>query len=108
MRVKVLLAAIAVALSLILSPHPASAQSAPAEIEVRVSDAAGVPRADARVYVTGPASTSQLTPRDGTIRFNDVDPGLYHLRVTRTGYNSVDVDEVEALSGRRKIVEVTL
>ncbi|MDB5029127.1 MAG: hypothetical protein JWO66_2816, partial [Candidatus Eremiobacteraeota bacterium] len=61
-----------------------------------------------RVYVTGPASTSSLTPRDGTIRFSDVEPGLYRLRVTLTGYNGVEVNEVEALSGIRKIVDVTL
>jgi hypothetical protein len=108
MRVKVFLSGIVVALCIPLLPCATHAQSAPAEIEVRVSNAAGLPLADARVYVTGPLSTSSLTPRDGTIRFSDVDPGLYHLRVTLAGYNGVDVDEVEALSGRRKIVDVTL
>ncbi len=96
------------ALCAALVPFCARAQSAPAEIEVRVSDAAGAPLADARVYITGPLSTSSLTPRDGTLRFSDVDPGLYHLRVTHSGYNGVDVDEVEALAGMRKIVDVTL
>ena len=108
MRVKMWLVASVFALCMPFLPCAAHAQSAPAEIEVRVSNAAGLPLADARVYVTGPLSTSQLTPRDGVIRFSDVDPGLYHIRVALAGYNGVDVDEVETLSGQRKIVEVTL
>jgi hypothetical protein len=108
MRVTMWCLAILFALCMPLLPCAARAQSAPAEIEVRVGNAAGLPLADARVYVTGPLSTSALTPRDGAIRFSDVEPGLYHLRVTLAGYNAVDVPEVEALSGRRSIVDVTL
>jgi hypothetical protein len=106
--VRVIFLAIVFATWRLLLPDAAFAQTAPAEIEVRVSDVAGKPLSDARVYVNGPLSTSSLTPRDGTIRFSDVEPGLYRLRVTLTGYNGVDVNEVEALSGTRKIVDVTL
>ena len=108
MRVNVFLGALFVALCTALLPGPARAQRAPVEIEVRVTNATGLPLADARVYVTGPASTSSLTPRDGTIRFSDVDPGLYHVRVTLAGYHGADVDAVEALAGRRTVVEVAL
>ena len=34
-------------------PRPVRAQTAPSEIEVRVTDAAGKPLADARVYING-------------------------------------------------------
>ena len=110
MRVLCVLRAVAVLVvaCAVLRPSPARAQAAPAEIEVRVTDVAAHPLADARVYVSGPLSTSQLTPRDGVIRFSDVDPGLYHVRVTLTGYDSVDAEDVEALSGQRKIVEISL
>lgn len=105
LRVLVLACALLCALAV---PHAADAQSAPAEIEVRVVDASGKPVGDARVYVSGPLTTSALTPRDGTIRFTDVEPGLYHLRVAAPGYDGVDLDGVEALAGRRKIVDVSL
>lgn len=89
-------------------PCAARAQTAPSEIEVRVTDAARKPLADARVYISGALTTSALTPRDGTLRFTDVEPGLYRLRVVLAGYTGADVDDVEALAGRRKIVEITL
>ena len=108
MRAPVWLMAAVVAACAGLLPCAARAQTPPAEIEVRVSDAAGVPVADARVYVNGPLNSSSLTPRDGAIRFSDVEPGLYRIRVTRGGYDTVDVNDVEALAGRRKIVDVTL
>jgi Carboxypeptidase regulatory-like domain len=108
MRVTWWWAAFAALLGVLLAPCAARAQSAPAEIEVRVTDAAGKPLANARVYVNGPLSTSALTPADGTIRFTSVEPGLYRLRVALAGYNAVDADEVEALAGLRKIVDVTL
>jgi Carboxypeptidase regulatory-like domain len=108
LRVKCWWAAFALLLGVLLAPCAARAQSAPAEIEVRVTDAAGKPLANARVYVNGPLSTSALTPSDGTIRFTSVEPGLYRLRVALAGYNAVDADEVEALAGLRKIVEITL
>jgi Carboxypeptidase regulatory-like domain len=91
-----------------LVPSAARAQTAPSEIEVRVTDAAGKPLADARVFISGALTASALTPRDGTIRFTDVEPGLYRLRIVLRGYAGVDVDDVEALAGRRKIVEITL
>jgi hypothetical protein len=91
-----------------LTPTAARAQTAPSEIEVRVTDSAGKPLADARVFINGALTASALTPRDGTIRFTDVEPGIYRLRIVRSGYAGVDVDEVEALAGRRKIVDITL
>jgi Carboxypeptidase regulatory-like domain len=92
----------------VLFPSTARAQQAPSEIEVRVTDAAGKPLADARVFISGSLTTSALTPRDGRVRFTDVEPGLYRLRIALAGYAGVDVDDVEALAGRRKVVEVTL
>jgi hypothetical protein len=89
-------------------PRAVGAQAAPAQIEVRVVDANGKPLADARIFVSGAAMTSALTPRDGTIRFDDVEPGVYALRAERSGYDTVEIGEVEALAGRRKFVDVTL
>ena len=93
---------------MLLVPSLANAQSAPAELEVRVVDPAHRPVRDARVYVTGDQPASALTPADGVIRFSDVDPGLYRIRVTKNGYDTATLDEVEALAGRRKIVDVVL
>jgi hypothetical protein len=96
-------------LSLICTwPVAAGAQTAPAEIEVRVVDAAGHPVADARVFINGPLSTSALTPSDGIIRFEDVDPGIYGIRVARSGFDGVELPEIEALAGRRKVVTMHL
>ncbi|MDB5093024.1 MAG: TonB-dependent outer rane receptor [Candidatus Eremiobacteraeota bacterium] len=89
-------------------PLASCAQLAPAQIEIRVNDGNGVPLENARVFISGPAMTSALTPRDGRLRFDDVEPGIYDLRVERTGYDAVRVGEVEALAGRRRTVEVTL
>jgi hypothetical protein len=108
MGARLLLVTFLAALLAFAAPRPARAQTAPAEIEVRVTDAARKPLADARVYISGALTTSALTPRDGNLRFTDVEPGLYRLRVVLAGYAGVDVDDVEALAGRRKIVEVTL
>ncbi|MBV8367799.1 MAG: TonB-dependent receptor [Candidatus Eremiobacteraeota bacterium] len=101
--VAVLFCALALAL-----PSAAHAQSAPSEIEVRVTDAAGKPLADARVFISGALTGSALTPHDGRVRFTDVEPGLYRLRVVLSGYAGVDADDVEALAGERKVVEITL
>jgi carboxypeptidase family protein len=108
MRARLFLVTSLAALLAFAAPQPARAQTAPSEIEVRVTDAAHKPLADARVFISGVLTTSALTPRDGTLRFTDVEPGLYRLRIVLAGYRGVDVDDVEALAGRRKIVEVTL
>ncbi|MDP9106324.1 MAG: TonB-dependent receptor [Candidatus Eremiobacteraeota bacterium] len=108
MRARIFLATFLIALLAFAAPQRARAQTAPSEIEVRVTDAAHKPLADARVYISGALTTSALTPRDGKLRFTDVEPGLYRLRIALAGYTGVDVDDVEALAGRRKIVEVTL
>ena len=99
-----------VAVFLLGVPAVARAQTAPSELEVRVGDAGGKPLADARVYLSGGPGvvTSALTPREGVIRFADVEPGLYALRIALAGYDGVDVNDVEILPGRRKVVEVTL
>ncbi len=103
------LAACVVLLFCVLALPPAAhAQTAPSEIEVHVTDAAGKPLADARVFISGALTGSALTPRDGRVRFTDVEPGVYRLRIALNGYAGVDVDEVEALAGQRKIVEITL
>ena len=107
LRLATFVAAFVLALC-VLFPSTARAQEAPSEIEVRVTDAAGKPLADARVFISGSLTTSALTPRDGRVRFTDVEPGLYRLRIALAGYAGVDVDDVEALAGRRKVVEVTL
>ncbi len=91
-----------------LVPHAVLAQAAPSQIEVRVVDAAGKAIGDARVSVVGPDTASVLTPRDGVIRFNDVTPGLYEVKVDRAGYDGVHIGDVEALVGRRRVVDVTL
>ena len=89
-------------------PAGVRAQTAPSELEVRVVDASGAAVADARVFVSGPVITSVLTPRDGVVRFNDADSGVYGVRVERAGYEGVNVANVEVLPGRRRIVTVTL
>lgn len=104
---RVLASLVALTCALVV-PFVASAQSAPSEIEVRVADGAGKALGDARVFISGPLTTSALTPHEGTIRFTDVEPGLYHLRVIMQGYDGVDIDGVEALAGRRKVVDITL
>ena len=108
MRARLVLVTFLTALLAFAAPRCARAQVAPSEIEVRVTDAAHKPLADARVFISGALTTSALTPRDGKLRFTDVEPGLYRLRIALAGYTGVDVDDVEALAGRRKIVEITL
>ncbi len=108
MRARLFFVTWIVALLAFAAPPPARAQTAPSEIEVRVTDAARKPLADARVFISGALTTSALTPNDGRLRFTDVEPGLYRLRIVLAGYTGVDVDDVEALAGRRKIVDVTL
>ena len=95
-------------LAAVLFAAPALAQSAPSELEIRVHDGAGRPVADARVFISGPLSMSVLTPADGIVRFSDVDPGLYGLRVVRRDFDVVEQRDVEILAGRRRIIEVTL
>jgi Carboxypeptidase regulatory-like domain len=97
-------------LLLVFVPSLARAQTAPSELEVRVTDAAGKPLGDARIFLSGGPGvvTSALTPRDGIIRFADVQSGLYAIRVALAGYDGVDVNDVDVLPGRRKIVEVAL
>jgi hypothetical protein len=101
-------AALVAALLSFAVPSIARAQTAPAEIEVRVVDAAGKALSNVRVYISGPLNATALTPSDGKLRFTDVEPGLYRLRLALNGYLGVDVDEVEALAGRRKIVGIVL
>lgn len=105
MRVLVLLLVLVFACA---APQAARAQAAPAQIEVRVVDRDGKPIDNARVFISGAVLTSALTPADGKLRFDDVEPGIYVLRVERTGYDAVSVGEVEALAGRRRVVDVTL
>ena len=91
-----------------LAPSAVRAQQPPSELEVRVTDTSERPLANARVYVNGPLTSAVLTPNDGIVRFTDVDPGIYTLRVVLSSYATVDIGEVEVLAGRRKIVAVVL
>ena len=106
--VRLIFACVALAGLTLSSGAPADAQSAPAEIEVRVVDGFAKPVPDARVFISGPLSTSALTPGEGVIYFEDVTPGIYAIRVARTGYDGVELPEIEALAGRRKGVTVRI
>lgn len=86
----------------------AFAQTAPTEIEVRVTDASGKPLSNARVFVAGADATSALTPANGILRFGDVQAGIYRVQVSLKGYDGASIAEFEALPGRRAIVDVTL
>ena len=73
-----------------------------------MSDTARKPIGDARVYVVGDSPTSSLTSLEGVIRFTDVNPGIYKIRVAKRGFTDVAIDDVEVFAGRKRIVEVTL
>lgn len=80
----------------ILKTRNSSSYTSTSQFDVRVPDRDGKPRADARIFISGAAITSALTPHDGTARFDDVEPEIYALRVERGGYDSVEIGEVEA------------
>jgi protocatechuate 3,4-dioxygenase beta subunit len=78
-------ALVAVLMFACVAPAAVYAQQAPSELEVRVKDANGRPLPNARVYVNGPLTDAVLTPDDGVVRFTDVDPGIYTLRIVLAG-----------------------
>ncbi|MBV8155253.1 MAG: TonB-dependent receptor [Candidatus Eremiobacteraeota bacterium] len=106
---KALVAALALLCAAVALPLPAPAQSDSGEIRIHVVDAATkAPLELARVLLDGPVITSELTAKNGEVRFTDVPDGIYRARVVKRGYGSITSTAFEVLEGRAVTVSVAL
>ena len=84
-------------------------QSDTGSIRIVVTDASTkAPVELARVLLSGPVITSELTGRNGQVLFTDVPDGIYRARVAKGGYEAVISDQFEVIEGNAVEVSVNL
>jgi len=94
---------------LLANAGPVHAQSTTGEVVVTVRDAAtGKPLADARVLLLGASFTVSRTDVRGDVRYTDVPPGVYRIRVVLAGYGPSRAASVAIAAGRTYAVAVAL
>ncbi len=84
-------------------------QSDTGQIRIVVTDASSkTPVELARVLLSGPVITSELTGRNGQVLFTDVPDGIYRARVLKGGYEAVTSEQFEIIEGNAVEVNVSL
>jgi mannose-6-phosphate isomerase-like protein (cupin superfamily) len=86
---------------------PARATAKPATFTIQVTDALGVPLADAAVTVTGPVAREGVTSSDGSLRLTNMRPGTYRLRFSREGSITLERD-LTLRAGESPAIDVAL
>lgn len=84
-------------------------QSDTGQIRIVVIDAQSKrPIGLARVLLSGPVITSELTGENGEVLFTDVPDGIYRARIVKNGYDAATSDQFEILQGNDVEVSVSL
>jgi hypothetical protein len=87
----------------------AATDTSKGSIGVTVKDASGAIVPDAKVTVEGPMGAVNATTNDrGEANFYTLVPGTYKVRVTREGFATSEVNEVQVQATQRASVGVTL
>ncbi|MGH7737417.1 MAG: TonB-dependent receptor plug domain-containing protein [Candidatus Tyrphobacter sp.] len=103
------LAAYATVVALLWPAASLAQQSDLGQIRIAVTDAASkAPVALARVLLSGPIITSELSGSNGQVLFTDVPDGIYRARVFKRGYEGVTSPQFEVIEGRSVLVSVEL
>jgi mannose-6-phosphate isomerase-like protein (cupin superfamily) len=90
--------------------QPAARQARPAPaptITVQVTDSSGLPLSNVHVTAQGPVSRDGVTGDDGSIRFSNMRPGSYRLRLVREGSTTLDRD-ITVRAAEPLLVDVAL
>ena len=94
---------------LLATGAPVRAQDTGGVIVVTVRDATtGKTLPDARVVLFGAVITASRTDARGDVRYSDVPPGVYRIRVIHPGYAPSPSETVSVTAGRTYAVAVTL
>jgi hypothetical protein len=100
---------LAALLTLAAFPQAAFSQSDSGEIAISVVDASTkAPLERARVLLDGAVIISELTGKNGEVRFTEVPDGIYRARIFKRGYQSLTSASFEVLDGRLVNVSVAL
>ncbi len=91
-----------------LLPNAVRALEPVGGLTVHIVDAAGKPIWLARVKVSGPATRTAASTRDGNAVFSGLPSGTYRLDIERFGYLKAHLDVVVLRSGQPDPVNVTL
>ena len=95
------------AIALVIVTSPLSAQQTTGKIEGTVSDQAGVPIANAQVFVVG-TSFGAISNDKGYYFINNVPVGSYTVRAQFIGYAPAEVRGVRVLGGNTITVDVKM
>jgi Carboxypeptidase regulatory-like domain/TonB-dependent Receptor Plug Domain len=98
---------VAVALTVLVTVVPAAAQQTTGKIEGTVTDQAGVPLANAQVFVVG-TSFGAVTDDKGYYFINNVPVGSYTIRAQFIGYAPTEVRDARVFGGQTITVDVKL
>jgi hypothetical protein len=108
-KVRCTLAALTASALLLATGASVRAQDSGGVIVVTVREAAtGKVLSDARVVLFGAALTASRTDARGDVRYSDVPPGMYRIRVVHTGYDPSPAQTVNVTAGRTYAVAVAL
>ncbi|HYS21637.1 MAG TPA: TonB-dependent receptor [Gemmatimonadales bacterium] len=91
--------ATATLLVMLVGPPPAAAQQTTGKVEGTVSDQAGVPIANAQVFIVG-TSFGAVTNDKGYYFINNVPVGTYTLRAQFIGYQPTELTNARVLGGQ--------
>src|SRR5258708_457773 len=74
-----------------------------------VSDPSGAVVSDAKVTLTGPTGEKVAnSSSDGRVLFQILTPGIYSVKVEKTGFKTADAKDVEVVTGRTTALNVNL
>ena len=91
--------AVGIAALLALAPPPLAAQQTTGKVEGTVTDQAGVPIANAQVFIAG-TSFGTVTDAKGYYFLNNVPVGTYTIRSQFIGYAPTEVRDARVLGGQ--------
>ena len=95
------------AIALVIATSPLSAQQTTGKVEGSVTDQAGVPIANAQVFVVG-TSFGAISNDKGYYFINNVPVGTYTVRAQFIGYAPAEVRGVRVLGGNTITVDVKM
>jgi hypothetical protein len=99
-----------VLLCALLFAWPAAAQETRGAIEGTIKDASGgvLPGVTVEARSTGGATFTSVTDANGVFRFPSLDPGVYNVTATLTGFNEAKSAPVNVLVGQLLRVDLAL
>lgn len=90
------------------SPAPAAASTTTGTVQGTIKDNSGAPVADAKVTLSGPASSSTTSDASGAFSFTNVAAGFYTVTSRKAGYQTASDADLPVLPGQTQTLAIVM